>query len=167
MTEQAGDQSREIGFRVRVLSHAIKKTVDRMAGTGNHPHGEITRLHAWVLGYLYDHRDQDVYQKDIQAQFSISRSTTTGMLQVMEKNGLITRESVEWDARLKKLRLTPKAIQMEENLRSGIKRTEQSIAQILTSEERETFFALCGKLAQGIREMEQQSQNRKDEEPHD
>lgn len=167
MTEPADDRNREIGFQVRQISHAIKNTVDRMAGTGNPQNREITRLHAWVLGYLYDHRDRDVYQKDIQAQFSISRSTTTGMLQVMEKNGLITRESVEWDARLKKLRLTPKAIQMEENLRSGIKRTEQNLAQIFTPEEREMFFALCHKLAQGIKDLEQQSLNGKDEEPHD
>lgn len=153
MTEQAGDQNREIGFQVRRLSHAFKRSVDRIAGFGERPRGEITRLHAWVMGYLYDHRDTAVYQKDIQAQFSISRSTTTGMLQVMEKNGLITRESVEWDARLKQLHLTPRALQMQENLRQGIETTEATIAGLLTEEERETFLALCHKLMVGLESL--------------
>ena len=64
-------------------------------------------MQGWIIGYLYQNRDKEVFQRDIQEQFSIRRSTVTGILQLMEKNGLITRSSVERDARLKKLELTP------------------------------------------------------------
>lgn len=164
MTEQTGDQSREIGFQVRQISHLIKHTVDRNIST--HAQGEMTRLQAWILGYLYDNREKEIYQKDIQTHFSISRSTTTGVLQTMEKNDLVSRESVEWDARLKKICLTQKSLQMQEELRASIRQTEDLIASILTPEEHETFLRLGRKLATGIVAL-QQSQNGKEGSTHD
>ena len=95
----------DLGFQIRTLSHLVKRTVDQtaFAGEENHPTG----VQGWIIGYLYENRGKEVFQRDIQAQFSIRRSTVTGILQLMEKNGLITRSSVERDARLKKLELTP------------------------------------------------------------
>ena len=90
----------DIGFQIRTLSHLVKRTVDQAAfdGVDDHPTG----VQGWIIGYLYRNRDKEVFQRDIQEQFSIRRSTVTGILQLMEKNGLITRRSVEQDARLKK-----------------------------------------------------------------
>ena len=100
----------DIGFQIRTLSHLVKRTVDQAAfdGVDDHPTG----VQGWIIGYLYRNRDKEVFQRDIQEQFSIRRSTVTGILQLMEKNGLITRSSVEQDARLKKLELTPRAIEL-------------------------------------------------------
>ena len=97
----------DLGFQIRTLSHLVKRMVDQTAfsGTDAHPTG----VQGWILGYLYTNQDKEVFQRDIQQQFSIRRSTVTGILQLMEKNGLITRSSVDRDARLKKLELTPYA----------------------------------------------------------
>ena len=86
----------DIGFQIRTLSHLVKRTVDQAAfgGVDDHPTG----VQGWIIGYLYKNRDKEVFQRDIQEQFSIRRSTVTGILQLMEKNGLITRSSVEQDA---------------------------------------------------------------------
>ena len=85
----------DIGFQIRTLSHLVKRTVDQAAfdGVDDHPTG----VQGWIIGYLYRNRDKEVFQRDIQEQFSIRRSTVTGILQLMEKNGLITRSSVEQD----------------------------------------------------------------------
>lgn len=32
----------------------------------------------WIIGYLYDHQDQDTYQRDIEAEFSIARIHSDG-----------------------------------------------------------------------------------------
>ena len=53
---------------------------------------------------------------DVEAAFNLSRSTTTNILQLMEKNGIIRREGVDYDARLKRLVPTEKAVQMEEQV---------------------------------------------------
>ena len=97
-----------IGFDIRTLSILIKRYID---GSATKQYVDnLTGTHGWVIGYLYDNRDHDVYQRDLETQFSIRRSTATGILQLMEKNELILREPVESDARLKKLVLTEKAL---------------------------------------------------------
>ena len=88
----------DLGFQIRTLSHLVKRTVDQTAFAGEEDHP--TGVQGWIIGYLYENRGKEVFQRDIQAQFSIRRSTVTGILQLMEKNGLITRSSVERDARL-------------------------------------------------------------------
>ena len=98
----------EIGFQVRTLSNLIKRLVDQTSFSGRER--PATGMHGWVIGYLYENRNRGCLSADLQEQFSIRRSTVTGILQLMEKNGLITRQSVDEDARLKKLYWTPKAI---------------------------------------------------------
>lgn len=152
MRPEQRDNGTQIGFQLRTLSHMVGHAVQQMAFSG--VPDEITGMQGWIMGYLYENRDRDIFQRDIQAQFSVSRSTVTGMLQTMEKKGLITRESVDWDARLKRLSLTQKAMQHHEKVMCGIRRTEELLQGLLTEEERETFLRLCRKLKQGIETLE-------------
>ena len=134
----------DIGFQIRTLSHLVKRTVDQAAfdGVDDHPTG----VQGWIIGYLYRNRDKEVCRRDIQGQFSIRRSAVTGILQLMEKNGLITRSSVEQDARLKKLELTPRAIELHERIERSVRQVEERISHCLTPEEKETFIQLCEKI---------------------
>ncbi len=95
----------EIGFQVHRLHILCRRLVDQRA------FGDLaerpTKTQTWVINYLYENRGRDVFQRDIQEQFAVRRSTVTGILQLMEKNGWITRQSVGEDARLKKIVLTP------------------------------------------------------------
>ena len=67
---------------------------------------QTTPMHGWIIEYLYRHRDEPVFQRDIEREFSITRSTVTNILQLMERKGYIRRQSVPQDARLKQLVLT-------------------------------------------------------------
>lgn len=163
MRSKPVDQNEEIGFQVRLLSHMIKHTVDQIAFS----EVDVTGMHGWIIGYLYENRDKDIFQRDVQARFSISRSTTSGILQVMEKNGFITREPVDWDARLKKLSLTVKALQIHENVIRAIRKTEETLTHMLTEEERETFLMLCKKIRRGIEAQGQKDYPRKEETAND
>lgn len=140
----------EIGFQVHTLSHLIKRMVDQEAFQNRE--NPVTGMQGRIIGFLYWNRDrnQDVFQRDVQAHFSVRRSTVTGILQLMEKNGLIIRSSVDRDARLKKLELTPKAVEMHEKIGRGIQRVEERIASSITPEEKETFIRLCEKIRLNI-----------------
>lgn len=138
----------EIGFQVHMLSHLMKRIVDRKVFQGRE--NPVTGMQGRVIGYLYANRDRDVFQRDIQSQFSVRRSTVTGILQLMEKNGLIVRLPVERDARLKKLELTPLAVQMHDAIGRGIAAVEECAAAGLTAEEKETFISLCEKIRGSI-----------------
>lgn len=136
----------EIGFQVHRLHILCKRLVDQRAFSGME---EIpTKTQIWLINYLYENRDHDVFQRDIQEKFAIRRSTVTGILQLMEKNGWITRESVGKDARLKKIVLTPQAIELHERVGECIRKTEEQLSAGLTAEEKQEFFRLCDKIRQ-------------------
>ncbi len=138
----------EIGFQVRTLSHLIKHMVNQTAFASEEV--PVTGVQGWIMGYLYENQDKDVFQRDLQNHFSVRRSTVTGILQLMEKNGLIVRRAVDWDARLKKLELTPKALEMHERVMRGIQQTEAALSATLCTDEKETFLRLCEKIKSGI-----------------
>lgn len=138
----------EIGFQVRTLSNLIKRLVDQTAFRGEED--SSTGMHGWVIGYLYENRDKDIFQRDLQEQFAIRRSTVTGILQLMEKNGLIHRVPVASDARLKKIVLTQKAIERHERIHKSIREVEAKLSAGLTPEERQTFLELCDKIRKNI-----------------
>ena len=83
-----------------------------------------------VLHYiLFQSLKKDIYQKDIEKEFQIRRSTATGILQLLEKNGFVIRETVEWDARLKKLVPTAKAEGVREEILSNIRYMETILSR--------------------------------------
>lgn len=134
----------EIGFQAHRLHILCKRLVDQQA------FGDLaekpTKTQTWVINYLYENRGQDIFQRDIQEQFAVRRSTVTGILQLMEKNGWITREAVGEDARLKKILLTPQAIELHERVEESIRKTEEQLSQGLSPEEKAEFSRLCDKI---------------------
>ena len=91
------------------------------------------------------------YRANLETQFSIRSSTATGILQLMEKNELILREPVESDARLKKLVLTEKALDIHKMVEEDRKRTEEQLTKDIDAQELAIFRKV---LKQMIRNME-------------
>ncbi len=142
-----------IGFRVRTLSVAIKRAVE--AGKKRPQNSKCTGTHGWVIGYLYDNRHRDVYQRDIEKQFSVRRPTMTAILQLMEKNGLLERVRDENDARLKKIKLTPLALDIHERHEREIEEFETYIRQGVSDEELATFFSIMNKISTNVANAEE------------
>ena len=133
-----------IGFTVRCLNNRIGRAVSAEASKA---FGDsATAVHSWVLRYLYENRDRDIFQKDLETRFSVRRSTMTSILKLMEKNGMITREPVDYDARLKKLNLTPAAIEIQDKIRQQIDELETRMKNGLSEEELAAFFAVADKI---------------------
>lgn len=137
-----------IGFHLRTAEVLAKRFRDSLGEIN--PSERLTGVQGWVVGYLYEHREIDVFQRDLEAVFSVRRSTMTNMLQLMEKNGYITRESVSHDARLKKIVLTPKAASTHEHVMETIRATEQKIIEGLTQEEIDTFLRIIKKIEKNL-----------------
>lgn len=128
---------RTIGFEIRTLNNLIKRDVE---SSKIFELGRATGLHGWAIGYFYNNRDRDVFQRDFEAQFSIRRSTASKILGCMEKNGLIERHSVENDARLKKIVLTPRAAELHELMLSDIRERERRLSRGISPERLDCFF---------------------------
>lgn len=79
-------------------SNSHKKMVDSVTGTNG-----------WIIGYLDHNSHRDVYQRDLEETFGITRSTVSKVVNLMVQKGLVERSAVEHDARLKKLTLTDRS----------------------------------------------------------
>lgn len=144
---------REIGYEIRVLNNTIRNSINSIKlnkAIESNPH--TTRLHAWVIGFVF-HSKNPVYQKDIETEFQIKRSTASTLLASMEKNGLITRRSVDHDARLKQVILTDKARKMHETFLVTAKKVEENLARGLSDEELQNFFSTLDKISDNARSM--------------
>ncbi len=85
------DHPKTIGYEIKNLSNLVKRRIIEETSKSNLD--GLTGMQGWIIGYVYRHSDHnDVFQRDLEKEFNIRRSTATGILQLMEKNGLINRE---------------------------------------------------------------------------
>ena len=144
------DERMDIGIAVRRLSLQMRRhhdaAVDRLSG------GRLTGARGWIIGYLASHDGKPVYQRDIETRFGIRRSTATVMLQLMEKNGMITRASDANDKRLKRLLLTDAARELLAELDRERYEFELLCKRGLSEEELAVFFTVDDKIAANIKE---------------
>lgn len=113
---------------------------------------DVTAMHGWILGYLERNSGRDVYQRDIEREFSVTRSTVTNILQLMEKKGYIRRESVPQDARLKRLVLTEAGAQVHQTILRSLRETDDYLESLLTEQENAELLRLLVKLRDGLAE---------------
>lgn len=121
-----------IGYKIRLIHNQIHK---RMEMKRQLCADDLTHMQRWTIGFLLEHETEDIYQRDIERVFSISRATASNMLQVMERKGLIERSPVEHDARLKKIVITELARKLEEHARANVAEMEELLTQGMTDEE--------------------------------
>lgn len=140
--------NRKVGFELSRTSRLIKRYMDNDATKLYID--KMTGTHGWAIGYFYHNRHRDIFQKDFEQEFNIRRSTASNILALIEKNGLIIRESVPYDARLKKITLTDKAIDIQHIVDSAFGKLEDTIKEDITEEELLVFYRVLDKINSNI-----------------
>ncbi|MDY3619480.1 MarR family winged helix-turn-helix transcriptional regulator [Agathobaculum sp.] len=138
-----------IGAELGMLNNLLKRQMAcMMAGSDVDC---ITGMQSMVLHYLIQSEGQgDRFQRDIETQFAMRRSTATGILQLMEQHGLLYREQTAHDARLKRLVLTEKARALNAEIHKGLEKTEALMREGVSEAEIATWFAVCGKIRENL-----------------
>ncbi len=144
------NREKEIGFVVRRLSNLIKRDVEKSRfRLGLDP---LKGVNGWAISYFYENRNNDIFQKDFEEKFSIRGSTASKILKSMEQKGYIERISVDYDARLKKIILTDKALDIHKRILSDINAREERMKKGLNESEIELFFSVMKKLCDNMEE---------------
>ena len=117
---------------------------------------ELTGVRGMILGEIFraNNENRDVYQRDVEQWLHIRRSSVTAILQGMEQDGFITRCSVEKDARLKRLVVTPKGVAYHDRIGTSINRFEQDLQQGLTPEEMAAARAVLTRILHNAQAIE-------------
>ena len=143
------DGPQVIPAQIRRVDNLIFRKINQFARENNVE--QATPMHGWIIEYLYRHRDAAVFQRDIEREFSITRSTVTNILQLMERKGYIERRCVPQDARLKQLVLTEEGIRFHENTIRSFHQTDDYVAGLLTEEENAELLRLLNKLRDALK----------------
>lgn len=118
----------------------------------NIPFG-LSPVQVKILHYLYVHSKEIIYQRDIERMIESRRSTTSGILNTMEKNNLIKRINSEKDARSKQIILTSYSIELAKKMIKQKDNFEKAIQDSITLEELEIFFKVTNKIKSNIINM--------------
>ena len=135
-----------LGFRIRSLWQQVNRLMNRHL-TENDGYGLTGMQFAIVSFIAKESTERDVFQKDLEQKFDIRKSTVTGILNTMERDGLLLRETVPYDARLRKMILTDKALQAKKNSEQVIDTVENQLSKGLTEEEIATFLTILEKIS--------------------
>lgn len=136
-----------LGCEIKSLSNHLKRSIYQTMVIQSEKN--ITATHGMIINYLA-HAEGDVFQRDIETKFSMRRSTVSGILDVMEKNNLITREHVESDARLRRIVLTRKGIALHNRVSAELLRLENIMRAGISDEELEAFFSTAEKIKHNL-----------------
>ncbi|HBS45956.1 MAG TPA: MarR family transcriptional regulator [Paenibacillus sp.] len=99
-----------------------------------------------MMGYIFEHQDKGVIQKDLAEHFDRKGATITSMLQGLEKKGYIKRVIPEDNERQKKIYLLKKGSDLVEEFNTIFMEVEKSIIQGLTEAESKSLMNLLMKV---------------------
>ncbi len=138
----------EIGREIKMLSNLIIR--EFQASMAKLDLDRVTAMNIWILGYLYNNRGRIIYQKDIEKEFNVARSTVAGLVKLMEQKGFIGRYDVETDARLKSLKLTEKGEQVYTAAHMKAEEIERRLHSGISGDELEAFIKTVEKMKKSL-----------------
>ena len=137
---------KDCGAQINLLSRMLKRRLNvTLQGLG------ITAIQSRVMFYIMDHCPAGpVFQRDVEQVFSLSRSTATGILQQLEEKELLRRESVPSDARLKNLVPTPRAAELDAEVRACLRQSEAVLTRGLSDGQVQLFKETLATMAANL-----------------
>lgn len=139
----------KLGLDISKIHHILSRTMD--AAVINAIDDNLTVSQAYVIDFISNEgEDREIFQKDLEKEFDLKRSSISLMLNNMEKSDLIKRVPVAEDARLKKIILTEKSIKLYENISTAIDSVENKLSENLTLEEIKAFQRVLDKIRKNL-----------------
>lgn len=137
-----------LGLELRRLSLLISRYME--SHTNCKKVKELTGSNGWIIGYIGRINDGDVFQRDLEKTFGITRSTASKTVDTMVEKGFIERQSVDYDARLKKLVLTEKARNVLEIMDEDKARIEGTLTKGFSDEDKEKLCEYLSRMTRNI-----------------
>lgn len=138
----------KLGLEIMRISTLIRRCADNTIPLQQV--NNITGSNGWILQFLAEHEGENVFQRDLQNSFSVTRSTISKVVKLMESKGLIRRESFFSDARLKKLVLTDRGREIYQLASAGNNELETRMTRGFSQEEMETLMSLLVRISKNL-----------------
>lgn len=113
-----------------------------------------------IIEYILEHKNEDIYQKDLEEILDTRRATVSGVLQTMEKNGIIKRITNTEDTRSKKIILCEKTEKIFLDNKEKLKMIEEILVTDIPKEELEVFSKVIKKMKNNIENRYKEDKNK-------
>lgn len=110
----------------------------------------LTPVQIVVIKYLIKNKDSVVYQKDIEKKLGLRKSTVSGILSTMIKNGIITRTDSTNDLRSKEIRLTETGYKLDKVMRKKAFEFEKLLQSNINKEDLEVFYKVTKQIQENL-----------------
>ncbi len=145
------DNRQHLGREISIAANQFRRITDRII---EHRVG-LTAAQTHTLHFIMIRAEQGaVYQKDIEREFDLRSPSVTSMLKQLEAKELIVREPDAHDGRLKRIVLTPKAMEIQEQICSCIMYMEEEVGNCLNGEEKAQLMTLLRRISEKVSEMD-------------
>lgn len=134
--------------KVAILMKKTALAIEKLSNHALAPY-DLTHTQYKILMLLYHNQGRPIRQIDIESHFSMTNPTVTGILQNLEKKGLVERIANPDDKRSKLLRLTESAVRMKAELYALGESLEKQVTKNLTGDERKQLVNLLKKILAG------------------
>ena len=138
------DTSNHAARYINNLSNKLRRKIDAFSSRAVFSGSQGRVLH-FVLA-----QGRDVFQKDIEEEFSLRPPTATQLLKKMEQGGLIRREVMADDGRMKRIIVNEKALQYKDVVIADITRLEEELIRGIPQEEMDVFFKVVEKMMENV-----------------
>lgn len=139
---------RIVGYEIKTLDNLMTRKIVKMAKECGYE--TLTTVQIRIMRYLFMNKDKDIYQRDIEKNFVVRRSTASGILSTMEKNGMIKRVDSDFDLRVKRIFLTDKYLDRIDLLERMVDIFQGELLEGITDNELNTFFSVIDKMKKNL-----------------
>lgn len=134
-----------IGNELRDVQQLIHQKIEEERP----PEDQTSPIQMRTLTYIF-FKDEDVFQRDIEKELCIRRSTATNILKRLERDGYIIRTPIASDARLKKITLTDQTLNLISGMQQRIDKMEKRMRQEITEEDLSVFFDVMNQIRKNL-----------------
>ena len=105
---------KSISIEIKKIDSLIVRKIISYNKNSNY---QLTPVQIVIIKYLVKNKNNIVYQKDIEKKLGLRKSTISGILSTMIKNGIITRTESTTDLRSKEIRLSDKGLELDKKIK--------------------------------------------------
>ena len=137
-----------ISHLLKVLNNQISRDINTFA-----LQFKLTGTQIQILDFLNSFSDnENVFQKDVEKEFNIRRSTATNILKNMEEKKLIKRTALPSDSRLKIIEVQKSGQDIQREIAKFLQETDEKILGNLGGFEKRGFVKSLHKISNKLEE---------------
>ena len=111
----------------------------------------LTSIQALVLHFIIlESKKRDIFPKDLEEFLEIKPSSVNSLINNLEKNGYLRRENIEGDGRYKKLVLTDKTYEIENDIVGRIDDYMKSMFVGISDDDLKVFDSVLMQMTKNI-----------------